>query len=178
MRIRGCDLVPCVSCCKDAVMIVGLQKVCMGCASRSQYRLLCLHHYISLAQKSLFGHRCLDNFCADYHLRSQLSFGLTVSTCVLYAGLGCLLQISWPDACTHRRQHMHFCTFVIFDAGTWAHSIYQISAAIVAQDKIHTRRLARSEMLVGSSFKTNLCLAPGLCFLCFVCFVFRVFVRV
>lgn len=102
---------------------VGLQKVCTGGASCSQSRLLCMHHYISLARKSPCGYMCLGNFWADFRFCSQHSFGLTVSTCVAYWCLGCLRQISCPDACTHRHQDMHFCTFAIFYVRACAHSI-------------------------------------------------------
>ena len=139
---------------------VGLQKVCTGGASCSQSRLLCMHHYISLARKSPCGYMCLGNFWADFRFCSQHSFGLTVSTCVAYWCLGCLRQISCPDACTHRHQDMHFCTFAIFYVRACAHSI-----GFLHQSLPNTKSATSCQVRdVGrSSFKTNLCLAPGLC---------------
>ena len=113
---------------------VGLQKVCTGGASCSQSRLLCMHHYISLARKSPCGYMCLGNFWTDFRFCSQHSFGLTVSTCVAYWCLGCLRQISCPDACTPTSGHalLYFCDLLRARMRTFN----RISAPIVAQYKI------------------------------------------
>ena len=64
---------------------------------------------------------------------------------------------------THARTDIRTCTFVLLRSFTCAHAHIQSDFCTNRCPIQNPRRLARSEMLVGSSFKTNLCLAPGLC---------------
>ena len=114
---------------------VGLQKVCTGGASCSQSRLLCMHHYISLARKSPCGYMCLGNFWADFRFCSQHSFGFD---CFNMCGV-LMSRVSSANFMS-RRMHaptsghalLYFCDLLRARMRTFN----RISAPIVAQYKI------------------------------------------